>query len=308
MAQHQILGLINTASSVEYTETMLQSVFASLPFDALCSIIVIDNDRSLPLKFKERFPKVEVLTNSTPRGFAANSNVFIERALSEGSDVILANNDIVLFEGWYHSIIAPHDCIFGPLTNRELQYKASVIVGSNDNVIGTFATMMPLSLSEYRNNKAAVAFIAEMHRRASHGLWQVFNMPFCCCRIPFQILKAVGKLDESFGLGGGEDYDYCLRTYLAGFSVKYDLGGYILHFGGKSSWSGAETREVQLAREAKFYARFLEKWGEPLRDLLLREQASVVDSSPELRVLDAEHNLRAIVEKLAKSPLPSVHL
>ena len=103
----------------------------------------------------------------------------------------------------------------------------------------------------------------------------MYVLPFFCVRIPQQVAQAVGNFDERFGKAGGEDYDYCLRAYLAGFSVQFALRSYLLHFGGKSTYSGAESDVEQTAREEKFRSEFRQKWGDGLADLILREQQNV---------------------------------
>jgi GT2 family glycosyltransferase len=81
------------------------------------------------------------------------------------------------------------------------------------------------------------------------------------------VYSVVGNLDESFGAGGGEDRDYCIRCYQAGFELRYALNSYILHFQGKSTWRGGETREQTAARNRFYTERFKEKWGTALFDV-----------------------------------------
>ena len=119
---------------------------------------------------------------------------------------------------------------------------------------------------------AEVVHHSNMRRNLSvlvSGYLRVLTLPFFAVKIPYAIYSVVGPLDESFGVGGGEDKDYCVRCYQRGFEIRFALNSYILHFQGKSTWRGAETREETAARDRFYSARFKEKWGEPLFRLMI---------------------------------------
>lgn len=132
------------------------------------------------------------------------------------------------------------------------------------------------------------SLVVEENARRFEGTLQVLALPFACVRIPYKIVSAVGLLDEGYGAGGGEDYDYCLRTWLAGFSVSYALGSYILHFGGKSSYDGGELVVQQQARESFFKSYFRERWGDILADVIMEEKHEAVQMDPEFMTLIKE--------------------
>jgi GT2 family glycosyltransferase len=45
------------------------------------------------------------------------------------------------------------------------------------------------------------------------------NIIFFCAMIKREVIKTIGYLDESFGIGEGEDFDFSIRTQLAGFEL-----------------------------------------------------------------------------------------
>jgi GT2 family glycosyltransferase len=102
---------------------------------------------------------------------------------------------------------------------------------------------------------------------------------FFAVKIPYSVYSKVGNLDESFGAGGGEDRDYCIRCYQAGFELRYALNSYILHFQGKSTWRGAETSEQTAARNRFYTGRFRDKWGTALFDVACLNDLSKVPAA-----------------------------
>ncbi len=288
--------MVSTAASTQYTSHALSSFFRTTTFRAGDSFVLIDNDGSLgPLPAP--YP-VEIRKNPAPLSFAANANSLIERALAQGADLYFLNNDVIFTNGWLPPLEADVPAILSPMCNREIQYASSVVVAKTSHVSSVFLCPMTMSLEEYLGNEAALEAIAEAHRKTVGGSLRVYVLPFFCVKIPLVILRALGKFDESFGRGGGEDFDYCLRAYLAGFEVRYAVSSFNLHFGGKSSWSGAETGGEQQEREEKFRNVFREKWGDPLFDLILREDSRILTEAEELLREDQSGNLRSVVESL----------
>ena len=54
-----------------------------------------------------------------------------------------------------------------------------------------------------------------------------------CMLIKREVLFKVGVLDEMFGPGGYEDYDYCMRIRQAGYNIVVAEDTFIFHIGGK---------------------------------------------------------------------------
>lgn len=45
------------------------------------------------------------------------------------------------------------------------------------------------------------------------------NLIFFCVMIKREVIKAIGYLDETFGVGEAEDWDFCIKAQLAGFEL-----------------------------------------------------------------------------------------
>src|SRR5262249_43977992 len=94
------------------------------------------------------------------------------------------------------------------------------------------------------------------------------------------VQQEVGELDERFGAGGGEDWDYCLRCQAAGVPVQYALDSYVLHFMGKSTWRGAETPAQSRAREEMYLQAFREQWGRRLLEAVRDRRGASAANGP----------------------------
>ncbi len=283
----RIFGFITTASSSRYTPHALQSFFRTTALDSDDQVLIIVNDGCLDESTLGIYPQCKIIQNSAPLGFAANMNQVLEQALESNGDALLLNNDLIFTSRWLEPLMDGDHAISSPLSNRELRYITNII---NCNVV--------MDLKDYLGREEALNLIVEQHKKQNSGSKPVITVPFFCARIPFRVLDTVGLLDESYGQGGGEDYDYCLRAQLAGFGCRYALASYILHFGGKSSYDGGETSLQQKAREEHFMKVFRDRWGERLFQLILKDRLDIVSNDPNLSAEADRGNLKGIIEAL----------
>lgn len=291
----RVFAMVTTSGSASYTPHALASFFKHTPLRPEDRFYLIDNDGDYSAS---SYPRCELVKNDVPRGFAENANWAIEHALSAEADLFFLNNDIILTAGWLDPLLDPSAGIVTPLSNREVQYAASVQILKNQHIAELFCCSMTMGLEEYLGHEASLDAIVATHRRTSQGFLPVLALPFFCVKLPYAVMRAVGPFDTSFGRGGGEDYDYALRAHLASFPVHYALGSYVLHFGGKSSWSGVETPDQQRTREAHFRSVFRAKWGDALHDLILKEDASVIAGDATLVALQQRGDLQSIIRSL----------
>lgn len=309
----KLFGMISSKYSLPYTEQALNSFFENTKLSENDRFILIDNDNSYNLDGSSKpsedntFP-IELIKNNNPKGFAENGNFFIEQALELEADLFFLNNDIIFTKDWLSPLEVETDSLLSPLSNREVQYVSSVVVQTTSKIMSMFVCANPMQLEQYQGNEAALAAISEAHQKNTQGYWPVYVAPFFAIKMPLNILKQLGFFDTSFGKAGGEDFDYCLRAYLAGFEVRYALQSYLLHFGGKSSWGGAETVAEQTEREKFFRNRFREKWGAKLHDMILLEDKNIFLDNPQIKAEDSQGQLRKVIESLLEGPAPSVKI
>lgn len=279
----RLFGMITTEASTKYTVAALQSFFLYTDFSKADRFCLIDNDGAWSSSLPWNHERVEVIKNSEGQGFATNSNYFITQATQQQCDLYLLNNDLIFTTGWNLPLDGAGIVVSSPLSNREVQYIMAIQVAKSESQARVFTSSLEMTLEQYRGAEFSVQALAESHRaNTSFGFMPVIVLPYFCVRLPFEILERVGLLDEGFGKGGGEDYDYSLRAHLAGFPVNYVLNSWLIHFYGKSSWSGVEQQIERERREQKLLAHFEAKWGSILRELIFNERESLI----------AEHGLR----------------
>ncbi len=283
---NRIFGMITTSASSEYTPHALRTFAATTKLEKNDECILIDNDATYDSSESFGIP-ITKIQNAAPLGFAENMNVILKRAHTQKADAVLLNNDLIFSDGWISDAASQSTTISSPLSSREMQYQAGPLHCTN-----------PMTLDQYLGNEHLFPEVVSQHRARMLGESSVLALPFFAVTIPWKIIDTVGLLDESFGKGGGEDYDYSLRAILAGFTVHYLLKDYIIHFGGRSSWAGHESEAEQRARNAIFFSRFAEKWGEHLTDIILRENHNVILEDSSLAALAERGSLKTLIESL----------
>lgn len=316
----RLFAMVHTLASAAYTRPALDSFFAHTELDPeRDQFLLLDNDASLT---QEQLPSViqstplQIHVNESPLSFAANCNQVAELALSKGADLYFLNNDIIFTPNWAGPLDVDTNDILTPLSNREVQYAASVMVTKTQHVANIFLTKMSMTLEEYWGNEKALEYMASVNTAsqpylAEASYLRVYVLPFFAVKIPHSVLSAVGRFDESFGIGGGEDFDYCLRAYLSGFEVKYALGSYLLHFGGRSTWATLDGESEQQRVEI-FNSVFKDKWGEALYQLILKEDqqmARIVEELSQRLVAEQQgQTMRNVIKELLANreikPLP----
>lgn len=295
-----VFGMISTRSSKQYTAHALRSFFAKTELSSQDLFILIDNDGALGKDDLPALPQLRLIRNDTPQSFARNANTFLALALDRDTDLFLLNNDMIFTDGWMPPLLNAPTGIVSPLCNQQTQYR-----------LGGLNLERTVELASYLGKADLLAEIVREHQNRVHGLQRLLYVPFFCVRIAQQVCQALGALDESFGRGGAEDNDYCLRAVLAGFPVHFALSSYVLHFSGKSTWSGAESKEETTERCRLFRNVFEKKWGRPLLRLMIDYDHTVLSELPDLEQALQHGDSRAVVEILLKAggcPVPAIAL
>ncbi len=184
-------------------------------------LILVNNasqDGSGPyLRRLARSPKVRLIENERNRFFAGGNNQGLR--LARGRYVLLLNADTILGPRWLERLIAcaerdPKIGVVGPYTN---------------GAVGRQLVRRP----GYDSPQRFPTF-AEVWAMSREGRWEeVHRLIGFCLLIKGHVLRRVGLLDERFGPGGYEDYDYCFRVRQAGYKIALAGDVFIHHFGGK---------------------------------------------------------------------------
>lgn len=258
-----LYAMISTRNSRYYTDQAVSSFLKSTKLSTQDEFYLIDNDNEGDYDYG-----VNVTVNNTPKSFAANVNDMINRA--DGRDIFVLSNDVIFTPGWNEPLKQYSNILLLPSCNQTHLYTSSD---------GTLELKPSMQIDEYRNWYSLIDCAKQHQKNLKQGFFERLLMGFYVFRLPPAIYNTVGFFDEQFGVGGGEDVDYRLRTINLGYEVKYHSQSYLLHFAGKSTWDGPEKAEQTLIRNREYRSKFVEKWGEDLSNLCLvgGDPGSVID-------------------------------
>ena len=159
-----------------------------------------DGTRKYLDNLRETRKHVKTIFNKANLGFSMANNQGI--GVAEGEYILLLNNDVVLTEGWLERLMAcaesgPAIGVVGPCTNHAV----------GEQVIDV----------ELELNQADINRFACMQLLKNAGCWfETHRIIGFCMLIKREVIDKIGMLDERFGPGGYEDYDFCLRIRQAG--------------------------------------------------------------------------------------------
>lgn len=231
--------MVNMKCSEKYTYLALDTFFKNSILNSNDKFFLIDNDKTLTRDYEN----VTIISNSSPKSFAANMNFILKQALMDGADFVGLNNDIAFTKNWNQNL-GDSNSISIPLCNQHLQ------VGG---------------LNSEMEFEEVVGKEEQLNELAHHITTNEQNIPsnlikaFYCFYVPYEVSSKVGLLDEEFGLGGGEDIDYVLRAEQLGIETKFNLKSFLLHFSHRTL--DYETTEEKDKRTEQLYLHFCKKWG-----------------------------------------------
>ena len=233
--------------------------------------------------------KIQLITNPQPQSFAANANQVIRYAAKANADAYFLNNDVIFTAGWLAPVAAEPSAVVTPTSNQNFQYQ-----------VEGFKLKPVMTLEEYAGRQEQFRRLVEQHQTRHTGFIEAYKTNFFCVKIPPRVYRSVGLFDTRFGMAGGEDDDYCIRTYLRGLRVLVAVRSYLLHFGGRSTWSGSETLDQWRAREQNFIGIFQNKWGPTLTRFLLYRDPSILSRDPVLQAAQQRGGIPALFAAMAK--------
>jgi GT2 family glycosyltransferase len=205
---------------------------------------------------------VRVISNPENRFFAGGNNQGMR--VARGEYIVLLNADTLVTPGWLEGLIAcarrdSRVGLVGPYTNQAAGLQVvwpPVYAGKDD---------LPAWSRAWARDHAG---------RTRLVPWLIG----VCLLIPRAVIEKIGFLDERFGPGGFEDYDYCLRVRLAGYEAAIAEDVYIHHFGGKG-YVNMRYEDLRGGNRRIYW----EKWNQWSRDRLARPGERLGDALAGLR-------------------------
>jgi GT2 family glycosyltransferase len=166
-----------------------------------------------------RHNNVTVLRNARQRGFPYNCNEICYNASTP--TVCLLNSDTLVTKGWDVRLVramaaSPERSLAGPSTS--FTHTAQELPGLRHHRLEQTATTV---------NRIASA----VHERYGDGCQTLPTLGGYCLVLRRALLQQIGYFDERFGLGCGEEDDFCYRALKVGVKPCWVMGAYVHHFG-----------------------------------------------------------------------------
>jgi GT2 family glycosyltransferase/SAM-dependent methyltransferase/glycosyltransferase involved in cell wall biosynthesis len=195
-----------------------------------------------------------LLRNHQALGYTLAANQGLRQSTAEF--VILLNSDTIVTPGWVDRMIAcaqsnPKIGLVGPLSNGATYQSIPEIITN-----GEWANnILPSNISA-----------AQMGEWVANKSWRLYpEMKFLngfCLLIRRQMMDQIGYFDEeNFGVGYGEENDYCLRAHQAGWQLALADDTYIFH---AQSRSYNQERRQRLSERAN--TMLAQKYGQQIID------------------------------------------
>jgi GT2 family glycosyltransferase/glycosyltransferase involved in cell wall biosynthesis len=198
--------------------------------------LVVDGPQSDDMEyFLSTLPSAEivVLRNRQRRGFVASVN----RGMAQSArDVLLLNSDTIVTTGWLEKLQAA--AYSGPSV-------ATATPFSNNATICSLP--QPAEINTLPSGHDVQSFALLVETASAREYPRLPTGVGVCLYIKRKILDLIGPFDEgAFGLGYGEENDFCFRALKSGYLHVLDDATFVYHRG-QSSFGASRTPRVARA-------------------------------------------------------------
>ena len=248
--------IILTWNGLALTRRCLQTLREQPP-GAAYRIVVVDNGSTDgTLEWLGAQPDVELIANAENVGYTRGNNQGL-RALRQGEDALLLNNDTEIIEaGWLGRLQAAaySDERVGVVGCRQIS-PAGLLLH-----VGTYMPTHTLHGYQVGGDEADV--------NQFPGVREVEGVVGSCMYIRHDCLADVGALDEQF-FSYYEDTDYCLRARQQGWKVLCAGDVTIMHAQNASTAVNQVSLNAMFARsQAIFIKKWVAQYGRQYRQQL----------------------------------------
>ncbi|MBO7719051.1 MAG: glycosyltransferase, partial [Methanosphaera sp.] len=204
-------------NAYEETKACIESVLANTTIDYELLLINDSSSDARIYNLLESYrdhPKITVMHNEVNQGFVKNVN---KAFMNTSNDVVLLNSDTIVTPKWLQKLK------YKAYTNRKI---ATVTAVSNN--AGAFSVPQPEANdipAQFTIND--MANIVEKTSDDSVVLTPTANG--FCMYIKKEAINDVGFFDEIYGMGYGEENDFCMRLVRKGWRHVIDPSVYIYH-------------------------------------------------------------------------------
>jgi GT2 family glycosyltransferase len=168
----------------------------------------------------------EKILNEENLGFVKATNQGMKRAMELGVDyLVLENNDTEVYAGWLDRMIevAEYDSkigMVGPITSPCNSWQSVERIGKKISGLR--------NLPDYNHDPEEYArIIKEKYKKMSALVSPM--IAFFSALVKKEVVKDIGVLSEDYGIGLGDDDDYCSRAREAGWKIAIAKDVFVFH-------------------------------------------------------------------------------
>jgi GT2 family glycosyltransferase/glycosyltransferase involved in cell wall biosynthesis len=235
---HPVDVIIPVYKGLEETRRCIASVLASRCETPFRTLVVNDcsPDQGLAshLRGLAAAERIVLIENPQNLGFVKSVNAGMS---ASGRDIVLLNSDTLVFPGWLDRLAA---CAYsGSRTGSVSPFSNNATICSYPN----FCKDNTMAPSE------ELASLDAAFDRVNRGRWvEVPTTVGFCMYIRRDCLRETGLFDAAaFGLGYGEENDFCMRSAAKGWKHKLCCDAFVYH-AGKVSFGDASSRQKDAMR------------------------------------------------------------
>jgi GT2 family glycosyltransferase/glycosyltransferase involved in cell wall biosynthesis len=233
--------IIPVYNALEFARACVDSVYdsrTSVPFE----VIVVDNGSDPEVgtwlaREQEQRQHFRAVHFDQPLGFARAVNEGALRAKHDA--LVVLNSDTLVTDTWLDGL---RDAL---LSDSRLG-----VVSPLTNYAGNPLQVDPRAKSLHPHQ--ARRYAARIRGR-KELIYEPERVTFFCVMIRRELWKSLAGLEEGYGLGNGEDNDFCLRTRLAGYRLAVAQNVFVFHQGHATFRANVLDREAWIARNQLLY-------------------------------------------------------
>lgn len=256
-------------NALEYVKKCLESI-VRYTYPPYILILIDDGSDQQTASFLKNFALSQgavLIRNDQAKGYTFAANQGLRQ--SSGDYVVLLNSDTVVGPDWLDKMIAcaetdPCIGIVGPLSNTASWQSIPRVFNSTGD--DWAENSLPEGIT--------VADMAKVTAKYSDRIYP--SIPFLngfCLLIKRKLIEEIGYFDEKlFGQGYGEENDYCLRAYKAGWKLVIADDVYVYHWQSKSYSDKSRKELAKRANDiliAKYGREIVEKGVTLCRDRVM---------------------------------------
>ncbi len=244
------------------------------------------------------WPQVHCASNETNLGFTFTANLGMKLA-RPGADVVLLNSDTIVTRGWLDKLArcAAADARVGTVTPFSNNAEICSLPRFCEN-------------NPWPPERDTESMVRALEQAAVPSYPELPTGVGFCFYIRRELIDAIGGFDPRFGLGYGEENDFCMRAAKAGFRNVLCDDAFVVHlggssFGGKRSDLAERNMAILLDRHPQYLdlvrAYIAADPLRPLRELALTHYRMLTDPLPGLLHVihghggGTEYHVRALI-------------